>query len=104
MGVATGATVASHIEGMEMSSRRAANQVVRGVARLRGIVVSRRRKSAARSKAIPKKLKRSDDLLERERAPAVQMASLFESVSWPGVMLLAYTIGWFALVSSFIRH
>jgi len=87
---------------MEMSSRRAANQITRGVSRLRGIVASRRRKSAARGKAISKKLKRSGVLPERQREPAVQMAALFESVSWPGVMLLAYTVAWFAIVSSFI--
>jgi hypothetical protein len=102
MGAATGATVAGRIEGIVMSSRRAANTVMRGISRLREIAVSRRRKSAMRGKAIPKKTKRSGVLLERQRAPAVQVASLFESISWPGVMLLAYTIAWFAIVSSFI--
>lgn len=102
MGAAIGATVAGRIEGMVMSSRRAANTVMRGIARLREIAVSRRRKSATRGMAIPKKTKRSSVVLERRRAPAVQVASLFESISWSGVMLLAYTIAWFAVVSSFI--
>jgi hypothetical protein len=104
MGAAPGATVAGRIEGMVMSSRRAANKIMRGISRLREIAVNRRRKSATRGKAIPKKMKRSGALLERQRAPEVQTASLIESISWSGVMLLAYTIAWFALVSSFFFH
>lgn len=84
-----------------MSSRRAANKIMRGISRLREIAVNRRRKNAARGNAIPKKMKRPGVLPERQREPAVQMVSLIESISWSGVMLLAYTIAWFAVVSSF---
>lgn len=85
-----------------MSSRRAANAILRGISRLRGIAVSGRRADAVRSKAVPKKMKHSVEFVEWRRAPAVQTASWFGSVSWSGVMLFAYIIVWFAIVSSFI--
>jgi hypothetical protein len=87
---------------MEMSTRRAANTIARGVAGSRRIVVSRRLKGAARGKAIQKKMKRSAALAERRTAPADQTAPWFDWEKWPGYALLAYTIAWFALVSSFI--
>lgn len=85
-----------------MSTRRAANQIARGVAGSRRIVVSRRLKCAGRKTSIPKKMKRFASLAERSRAPAVQKAPWFDWDKWPGYALLAYTIAWFASVSSFI--
>ncbi len=87
-----------------MSTRRAANHIARGVAGSRRIVVSRRRKGAGRDKTIPKMMKSFAGLAERTRAPEVQMASRFDWEKWPGYVLLAYTIAWFAFVSSFIAH
>lgn len=85
-----------------MSTRRAANTFARGVAGSRRIVVSRRLKSAGRGKSIQKKMKRFVSLAERTTAPADQAGPWFDWDKWPGYVLLAYTIGWFALVSSFI--
>lgn len=87
---------------MDMSSRRAANAIMRGISRLRGIAVSRRRAGAVRGKVVPKKMKHSVEFVEWRRAPAVQTASWFGSVSWSGVMLFAYIIAWFTIVSNFI--
>jgi hypothetical protein len=89
---------------MEMSTRRAANHIARGFAGSRRIVVIRRRKGAGRDKAIPKMMKRSAGLAERARPPEVQPASWFDWEKWPGYVLLAYTIAWFAFVSSFIAN
>jgi hypothetical protein len=85
-----------------MSSRRAANLIARGVSRSGRVIASRKRKGAGRVKAISKKVKRSTGLVERTRPPEVQTASWFDWEKWPGYVLLAYTIAWFALVSSFI--
>lgn len=87
---------------MEMSTRRAANHIARGFAGSRRIVVSRRRKGFARDKAIPEMMKRFVGLAERSRPPVVQAVSRFDWEKWPGYVLLAYTIAWFAFVSSFI--
>jgi hypothetical protein len=87
---------------MEMSSRRAANLIARGVSRSGRVIASRKRKGAGRSNAISKKVKRSNGLAERARQPDVQTASWFDWEKWPGYILLAYTIAWFALVSRFI--
>lgn len=88
--------------GMEMSLRRAASQIARGVGGSRRIAARRAPQRTGRGKTIPKKVKRLAEQAERARTPDVQLASSFDWKMWSGYVLLVYTIAWFAFVSSFI--